>query len=102
MKKNKKKVLYTRLQFLEYLNALNEVKFSLINFQRTFRRFYKFSILSDDYFFLNSKIIKNNISIRIMPDNYFEVRYSWVSHVYNFPISTNKNLFQKLLKHNLI
>ncbi len=78
------------------------VKFDVIQFQRKYRKFYKFSIISLELFCMTSKITGKSLMIKVIPDDYLEVRYSFHEYVYLVPLSTSKDLVQKLIKHNLI
>jgi hypothetical protein len=84
-----------------YNNALYEVLFSLNHFQRAYRRFYRFSIVSNSFFTMKSKITDRVISIKVLPDNYFLLSYSFHPHTYLFCSATQKKLLEKMIKHNI-
>ena len=97
----KNKYLYL-IDLIVYNNALYEVLFCLNHFQRAYRRFYRFSIVSNSFFTMKSKITDRVISIKILPDKYFLVSQSFNPHTYTLRASTGKELINKLIKHNLI
>ena len=91
---------------VEQLIAFSEKKFikqfQISNFQRKYRKFFKFNIIGSDFFYLKSKISKHSIRITVSDGCRFLVTTSKNTNVYEFTIINNKELIDKLIKHELI
>lgn len=91
---------------VEQLIAFCEKKFikqfELSNFQRKYRKFFKFNIVCSQLFFLKSKISKHSIRITVSDGCRFLVTSSKNTNVYEFTIINDKEFIEKLIKHDLI
>lgn len=103
-----KKEFRTLQELQLFLEQTNNIDFSLLSFQRKFRKFYKFSIINENLFSMRSKITNNNILVKIQPPDqilsyayYISINYSFNNHAYYFPVTTSKELIQKLIKHKI-
>lgn len=106
----KTKVILTKDDLIKFLETCNNVDFTLISFQRKFRTFFKFSIISDTLFCMTSKITNNSILVsiesgsknpHIETNDYFKCAYSFIDKEFNFPVTTAKDLILKLIKHEI-
>ena len=84
MKQNKKvKDLYIE-DLITFNTALYYVFFDLNHFQRKYRPFFKFSILSSNCFFIHFKATKHGLRIDIQDNNYFKIQSTKQDHIYEF------------------
>lgn len=102
----KERKFLTKDDLIKFLETCNNIDFSLLSFQRKFRKFYKFSIISDTLFCMTSKITCNSILVSIEIDNdnglsYFKCAYSFNDKEFNFPLITSKDFVLKLIKHDI-
>ncbi len=103
----KERKILKKEDLIQYLETCNNVPFTLLSFQRKFRNFYKFSIISDTLFCITSKITNNTLLVQIekQPDpnisDYFKCVYSFNPNEYNFPVLTSKDFILKLIKHDI-
>jgi hypothetical protein len=89
-------------ELIVYNNALYSVLFCPRKFQRSFRKFFKFSIPHESVIYLRPKVSKKGIKIRIQPDNYFLITRNSDTKEYFFHATTHKELVSKLIFHDLI
>jgi hypothetical protein len=75
--------------------------FELSNFQRKYRKFFKFDILSVDRFFMRSKITNHSISVTVVCVHRFKVTYTnWIGS-YEFTALSGREFIEKLIKHQI-
>lgn len=101
-KLSKKKFPRTLEGLKEFNNTRYFVKFDLIHFQRNYRRFFKFSIISVDCFYLHSKISSHSLFVIKIDEDRFIATYSLFGNRYEFTATTNREFVEKLIKHNII
>jgi len=102
MKDNKKNKEYTIERLKVDLEASYYVFFELSQFQRKFRKYFKFSILSSTTFFIHLKATKHGLRIDILENNYFKIQSTKSIHTYEFTAITSRELLEKIIKHNLL
>lgn len=85
----------------DFLSKSYDVDFDLKTFQRKFRKFYKFSIVSENLFSIKSKLTGNSLMIWVLDNNYFELRHTAHSHLFLFNCLSGSELIKKLIKHNI-
>lgn len=100
-KKKKKEVLSVELLKI-HINGLYKTDFCIKSFQRNFRPFFRFDIVSDTRVILKSKITKMNINITLVDVNRFQIQYSFNPYKFEFSANSPRELVEKLVKHNLI
>ncbi|QZK98181.1 hypothetical protein [Flavobacterium psychrophilum] len=101
MKKKQKKTSTTLNELIVFNNALYKVLFCPKKFQRQYRRFFKFSASNEHTIYLKSKTTKNTIKIKIEGEDYYLVSYSGTIHGYLLYAVSQKELIQKMIKHNI-
>ena len=102
MKDNKKNDKLS-IESLEIeLNASYYVFFDLHQFQRKFRKYFKFSIISNTCFFIHFKATKHGLRIDILENNYFKIKSTKSIHTFEVTAITSRELLEKIIKHNLI
>lgn len=84
------------------LEASYFVFFDLLQFQRKFRKYFKFSIISSTCFFIHFKATKHGLRIDILEDNYFKVKSTKSIYTFEVTAITSRELLEKIIKHNLI
>lgn len=98
----KKKKVNLSLSDLLELNASTYTKeFNLRAFQRKYRKVFKFSTIRENYFVFTSKITGLSCAVDIEPNNYFIVKRSFNPHLFSLCCLNQKELIEKLIKHNL-
>lgn len=102
MKEKEKNEQYTIERLKIDLEASYYVFFELSQFQRKFRKYFKFSILSKDCFFMHFKTTKHGLRIDILENNYFKIQSTKSIHTFEFTAITSRELLEKIIKHNLI
>lgn len=101
MRKKEKKETYSLEELIVFNNALYYVFFDLRHFQRKYRKFFKFSILSETNFGMHFKHSKHGIRVEVKPDGYFHVFSTKSTHLYEFNCITSREFIDKLIKHEL-
>ncbi len=96
------KIVMTVEDLQEFNNNSYDQEFEIRKFQRKYRKFFKFSIVSNYLFSIKSKITGTHCMIWILENHYLEIRHTNSKHLYTLKVSTSKTLIEKLIKHNLI
>lgn len=87
---------------LQYVEKMNEKPFNFQNLRRKISPFVKTSEFTKDIFTLSLKFKYFGIKILIdEEDSYFYI-YCQNHQVYGTPITTNKNLMNFIIKHQLL
>jgi len=102
MKDNKKNKEYTIERLKSELNASYYVFFYLHQFQRKFRKYFKFSKIFSTCFFIHLKATKHGLIIDILENNYFKIKSTKSIHTFEVTAITPRELLEKIIKHNLI
>lgn len=87
---------------IDFNNSTYNVDFNIRKFQRKYRKFFKFSIISDELFIIVSRISGQTIRVFLSKDNYFECYTSSSVHLYLFKRYTISDFVNKLLKYNFV
>ena len=66
-----KKTEVTLEMLLSYCESKFIKEFDLCNFQRKYRKFFKFNVVSNDLFFIKSKISKHSMRLALVDINKF-------------------------------
>ena len=85
-----------------FVNKKYIKEFDLINFQRKFRKFFKFSKCGSSLFFMKSKITKHTLRVEILEDDRYLVKSSKNIRTFEFNAINDKEFIEKLIKHDLI
>ena len=102
MKDNKKNNNLSIETLKSELETSYFVFFDLLQFQRKFRKYFKFTILCSTTFFIHYKPTKHGLRIDILEDSYFKIQSTKSIHTYEFTAITSRELLEKIIKHNLI
>ncbi len=92
----------TTEQLFAYTESKFIKSFTLVNFQRKYRKFFKFQIFSEELFFINSKISKHSLKILVQDKTRFIVTTSKNSNTYEFSAVNDKEFINKLLQYDLV
>lgn len=101
MKLKSKHSKFTLELLQQQLSTSYYVTFNVVSFQRSYRKFFKFSNWHDGTFSMHSKSTGHGCVITVSANNYFEVGYSTTNIKYSLNCLSNRELLEKLLKHNL-
>lgn len=92
----------TVAQLQEFNNSLYHTFFSLPNFQRKYRKFFKFSILSLTSFSMHFKGSKHGLRVTVNEENYYSVKSTKTPHLHELNCLSQRELIEKIIKHDLI
>ncbi len=98
--KTKQKLNLYDLQL--YVLDMHIVPFESRAFQRKFRKFFKFSFVYDNLFYMRSKITFNSMTLSYVDNRFKVINSAFKSVNFEFTASSSKELINKLIKHDLI
>ena len=75
--------------------------FKVSNFQRKYRKFFKFRILSDKLFFLTSKITLHSIKVKVVDLNRYRLTYTNFNGTIEVSATSSHDLVEKIVKHQI-
>ncbi len=75
--------------------------FEVSNFQRKYRKFFKFRILSDKLFFLTSKITLHSIKVEVVDTNRYKLTYTNFDGSFEVSAASSRCLVEKMVKHQI-
>lgn len=99
-KKQKNELKYLN-ELTTSVNALYCVSFKIISLQRILRPYFKFTIASNEVFFIKSKLSNRSFRVELQSGDYIYVTDKWKRFQYLFYSPTVKDFLQKLIKHKL-
>lgn len=101
MKKIKKNKQRTILELQLFNSRSYYTHFELRTFQRKYRKFFKFKIISVDLFCLSSKITYHTIQARFLGDNRYRVSYTKLNYTVEFTAWSCREFVEKLIQHEI-
>lgn len=88
-------------QLIDFNSSRYYSEFNLVQFQRKYRKFYKFSIISDKLFFMTSKITLHSLKVENLRENRFICTYTGYNSSWEFTALSGREFIEKIVKHNI-
>ncbi len=102
MLKHAKKENPTLEQLVAFNSSSYYTHYSTANFQRKYRKHFKFSLLSDCLFSITSKATKHSLKIEVQENNYFRLSSTKKGVVCDVCALSTRELVEKIIYHELI